>query len=185
MRYAYTIATESNCLRPKIKEVENDKRSNRLPVLLYPAGVQISRSLAIAAVVTIDDKAVDRGRRRRWTWRNLCWLRTPHLCPYYTSADFLHERRLFTRAPTLTLRRNISTTEADIWKNRMQAQRNTSRQISWHEKTTRIAIKARFNCVQSAVWWKLSNFVTPVVCRVCQQRIAVDGKSIHLQAEMN
>ena len=87
----------------------NDKRSKRLLLLLYPAGVQISTSLAI--VVTIDDKAVDRGGCGHWTWRNLCSLRTPHLCPY------LHQRRLFTWAPTLTSRRNISATEADIWKN--------------------------------------------------------------------
>ena len=77
-------------------------------MLLYWTGVLVSRLLA--AVVTIDDKAVDRGWCGRLTWRNLCSLRTPHLCPY------LHQRRLFTRAPTLTLRRNISATEADIWK---------------------------------------------------------------------
>ena len=127
-----------------------------------------SVSRLLATVVTIDNKAVDRGGCGRWTWRNLCSLGTPHLCPY------LHQRRLFTRAPTLTLRRNISATEADIWKNRTQAQRNTSREISWHEKTTRIAIKARFYRVQSAVWWKLSDFVTPEVCRVWQKRIAVE-----------
>ena len=126
-----------------------------------------SVSRLLATVVTIDNKAIDRGGCGRWTWRNLCSLGTPHLCPY------LHQRRLFTRAPTLTLRRNISATEADIWKNRAQAQRNTSREISWHEKTTRIAIKARFYRVQSAVWWKLTDFVTPEVCRVCQKRIAV------------
>ena len=171
MRHAYTITTKSNSLQPKIKEVENDKRSKRLPVLLYPAGVQISRLLA--AVVTIDDKAVDRGGRRRWTWRNLCCLRTPHLCPY------LHQRRLFTQVPTLTLWRNISATEADIWKNRTQARRNTSRQISWreienHKNSDQSEVLLRSVC--SMV--KMSNFVTPVVCRVCQQRIAVDGKGI-------
>ena len=129
-----------------------------------------SVSRLLATVVTIDNKAVDRGGCGCWTWRNLCSLGTPHLCPY------LHQRRLFTRAPTLTLRRNISATEADIWKNRTQAQTNTSREISWHEKTTRIAIKVRFYRVQSAVWWKLSDFVTPEVCRVWQKRIAVQTK---------
>ena len=121
---AYT--TESITLLQKRKKVPNNTWSKRLQVLLYPTGILVSRLLS--TVVTIDDKAVDCGGCGRWTWRNLCSLRTPHLCPY------LHQRRLFTRAPTLTLWRNIDATEADIWKNQTQAQRNTSREISWHEK---------------------------------------------------
>ena len=48
-----------------------------------------SVSRLLATVVTIDSKAVDRGGCGRWTWRNLCSLGTPHLCPY------LHECRLW------------------------------------------------------------------------------------------
>ena len=131
--------------RQRATEERSPKRQTKQALAIASLSGWRSVSRLLATVVTIDNEGVDRGGCRR----NLCSLRTPHLCPY------LCQRRLFTRAPTLTLRRNTTATEADIWKNQMQAQRNTSREIIWHQKTTRIAIKARFYCVQSAIWWKL------------------------------